>query len=121
MDVLQVDAASVTSSVEDQQQHQTKHKHHMSCIPTLSTGRRQHREAPESSEGSAKKKDIADSGGRDETKRKVEGCGCNPTVDDLRNYAYEGDGSSPGSLSSCKLQGELFCGKGKRTGVLSEK
>lgn len=25
-----------------------------------------------------------------------------PTGDDLRNYAYEGEGSSPGSLSSCK-------------------
>ncbi|KAG0722637.1 Neural-cadherin [Chionoecetes opilio] len=25
-----------------------------------------------------------------------------PAGDDLRNYAYEGDGSSPGSLSSCK-------------------
>ncbi|KAG0716454.1 hypothetical protein GWK47_009663 [Chionoecetes opilio] len=31
------------------------------------------------------------------------GPGCTPPVgDDLRNYAYEGDGSSPGSLSSCK-------------------
>ncbi|KAK8405263.1 hypothetical protein O3P69_001675 [Scylla paramamosain] len=31
------------------------------------------------------------------------GCGCPPlpTLDDLRNYAYEGDGSSPDSLSSC--------------------
>ena len=25
-----------------------------------------------------------------------------PTGEDLRNYAYEGEGSSPGSLSSCK-------------------
>ena len=25
-----------------------------------------------------------------------------PAGDDLRNYAYEGEGSSPGSLSSCK-------------------
>lgn len=24
--------------------------------------------------------------------------------DDLRNYAYEGDSSSPGSLSSCKFE-----------------
>nr|XP_053646348.1 neural-cadherin-like [Cherax quadricarinatus] len=31
------------------------------------------------------------------------GCGCPhlPSLDDLRYYAYEGDGSSPGSLSSC--------------------
>lgn len=31
------------------------------------------------------------------------GCGCPhlPSHDDLRNYAYEGEGSSPGSLSSC--------------------
>lgn len=30
-------------------------------------------------------------------------CGCPqiPLMDDLRNYAYEGEGSSPGSLSSC--------------------
>ena len=25
--------------------------------------------------------------------------------DDLRNYSYEGEGSSPGSLSSCKCKG----------------
>ncbi|XP_069196001.1 putative neural-cadherin 2 isoform X2 [Procambarus clarkii] len=36
------------------------------------------------------------------------GCGCPhlPTLDDLRNYAYEGDGSSPGSLSSCCSGGD---------------
>ncbi|XP_076057185.1 putative neural-cadherin 2 [Oratosquilla oratoria] len=33
----------------------------------------------------------------------VERCGCPhlPSIDDLRYYAYEGDASSPGSLSSC--------------------
>ncbi|XP_042237522.1 putative neural-cadherin 2 isoform X2 [Homarus americanus] len=36
------------------------------------------------------------------------GCGCPhlPSLDDLRNYAYEGDGSSPGSLSSCCSGGD---------------
>ncbi|XP_064094768.1 uncharacterized protein LOC135207093 [Macrobrachium nipponense] len=36
------------------------------------------------------------------------GCVCPhlPSVDDLRNYAYEGDGSSPGSLSSCCSGGD---------------
>lgn len=29
-----------------------------------------------------------------------------PAGDDLRNYAYEGEGSSPGSLSSCKCTGD---------------
>ena len=38
----------------------------------------------------------------DEREEKI-GCGCPhlPCLDDLRNYAYEGEGSSPGSLSSC--------------------
>ncbi|ROT65315.1 hypothetical protein C7M84_016714 [Penaeus vannamei] len=36
------------------------------------------------------------------------GCGCPhlPSLDDLRNYAYEGEGSSPGSLSSCCSGGD---------------
>ncbi|KAK4293598.1 hypothetical protein Pmani_033723 [Petrolisthes manimaculis] len=72
VDVLQVDAASVTSSVEDQQQHQQhqqhqqpkgKSKHHLSCIPTLSGGR--HRD------GCVTKENRSESG--DEGKRKGEG------------------------------------------------
>ncbi|KAK3852262.1 hypothetical protein Pcinc_041146 [Petrolisthes cinctipes] len=128
VDVLQVDAASVTSSVEDQQQQRQqqqqqqqqqkgKQKHHISCIPTLSGGR--HREGCgakenrcESSEEGKRKGE-----GSGESKRKVEGGSCNPTVDDLRNYAYEGDGSSPGSLSSCL---ESCSGSGKFLGGFRE-
>lgn len=42
-----------------------------------------------------------------------------PARDDLRNYAYEGDGSSPGSLSSCecvakdRLRGSFLKGRDK--------
>lgn len=42
-----------------------------------------------------------------------------PARDDLRNYAYEGDGSSPGSLSSCecaakdRLRGTFLKGRDK--------
>lgn len=45
-----------------------------------------------------------------EATKKTSGCGCPqlPLLDDLRNYAYEGEGSSPGSLSSC-CSGEIYC------------
>nr|XP_045623733.1 uncharacterized protein LOC123773859 [Procambarus clarkii] len=49
----------------------------------------------------------AESAGGDERNRSSKngscqgGIGNSPAGDDLRNYAYEGEGSSPGSLSSC--------------------
>ncbi|XP_042213434.1 putative neural-cadherin 2 [Homarus americanus] len=81
VDVLQVDAASETSSMEEQKR----------CGALAATS------------------DVEHGGGKErpalETKKQngtiKEGVGNPPAGDDLRNYAYEGDGSSPGSLSSC--------------------
>ncbi|KAG0724578.1 putative neural-cadherin 2 [Chionoecetes opilio] len=78
VDVLQVDAASVTSSVEERN-HQQENS---AQDPALSTPA-----AAEEGQG-AKAKQGAERGG----------------CDDLRNYAYEGGGSSSGSLSSWKTQ-----------------
>lgn len=84
MDVLQIDAASETSSMEEQKR----------CG---SSG------APDGKQGGSR------GGGeprmaKKENGRSGEGAANPPAGDDLRNYAYEGDGSSPGSLSSCKLE-----------------
>lgn len=61
--------------------------------------------------GKDKKDKISNSSGKTlgacednkKSKKNAKGCGCPilPSMDDLRNYAYEGEGSSPGSLSSC--------------------
>ncbi|KAG7163399.1 Neural-cadherin-like 5, partial [Homarus americanus] len=77
VDVLQVDAASETSSMEGQR-----------LCSTLAV----------SPEGD---KDVGTFEARKQNGASKRGVGNPPTGDDLRNYAYEGDGSSPGSLSSC--------------------
>ncbi|XP_069173551.1 uncharacterized protein [Procambarus clarkii] len=84
VDVLQVDAASETSSME----HQRRSGFSVSV--------------PDVERGGGK------SGGTTLEKGKQNGVGGKrapgsipPAGDHLRNYAYEGDGSSPGSLSSC--------------------
>ena len=74
VDVLQVDAASVTSSVEERHHQQDNGQRGSLSNP-----------AEEEGEGTT-------------AKQETERSGC----DDLRNYAYEGGGSSPGSLSSCE-------------------
>ncbi|XP_071515440.1 putative neural-cadherin 2 isoform X1 [Panulirus ornatus] len=82
VDVLQVDAASVTSSVEDQKRCSTSAP---DAGPPRAGGGR-------SGESPLRKKSGASLGGA---------AGVPAAGDDLRNYAYEGEGSSPGSLSSC--------------------
>lgn len=79
VDVLQVDAASVTSSVEDQKRG----------APGAAP--------PERAGGPGKGGETRNGGNRGGAAG-----GNPPSSDDLRNYAYEGEGSSPGSLSSCK-------------------
>lgn len=67
----------------------------------LSTKERNSRQgSPEDSGRALQLEHTNPSGGHDKT---FSGCGCpqQPTLDDLRNYAYEGEGSSPGSISSC--------------------
>ncbi|KAK8727052.1 hypothetical protein OTU49_009906, partial [Cherax quadricarinatus] len=108
VDVLQVDAASVTSSMEDQKR----------CSASFSTsGGALHADGGLlevcMSGGSGEGNCIGvDDGGGCRRGGGVEdgsgkrgggggGGGCSPAGDDLRNYAYEGEGSSPGSLSSC--------------------
>ncbi|XP_037774593.1 neural-cadherin-like [Penaeus monodon] len=82
VDVLQVDAASVTSSVEDQKRGGAS-----AASAVLKNG--------ESKGGDARTAAGSQNGGS-------RGGAKNPPAgDDLRNYAYEGEGSSPGSLSSC--------------------
>ncbi|XP_042240877.1 putative neural-cadherin 2 [Homarus americanus] len=95
VDVLQVDAASVTSSLEEQQRrggafHTTPLTHH---------------QAPCSSNVGDAQRSSTTTG---DTQKRGSQNGCSrgapenpPAGDDLRNYAYEGEGSSPGSLSSC--------------------
>ena len=80
VDVLQVDAASETSSMEEQRRGATQ------AAVILKNGER---------------RGVAT---RTEKLRADIKIGNEPvlTGDDLRNYAYEGEGSSPGSLSSCK-------------------
>ncbi|XP_045584423.2 putative neural-cadherin 2 isoform X2 [Procambarus clarkii] len=80
VDVLQVDAISVTTTTRNVQM----------VIAGDDVGHRR-----------------AESAGGDERNRSSKngscqgGIGNSPAGDDLRNYAYEGEGSSPGSLSSC--------------------
>ncbi|KAG7161554.1 putative Cadherin cytoplasmic region-containing protein [Homarus americanus] len=86
VDVLQVDAASVTSSMEDQKRGNASY----------TSGQGGHEGGRVEEKG---RKRGGGGGGRSGG-----GGGRNspPAGDDLRNYAYEGEGSSPGSLSSCK-------------------
>ncbi|XP_071548441.1 LOW QUALITY PROTEIN: putative neural-cadherin 2 [Panulirus ornatus] len=84
VDVLQIDAASVTSSVEDQKR---------GCGGPAGAGA-----ASAGAAGPPERGGGGGGGGKAGEKRN--GCQPNPG-DDLRYYAYEGDGSSPGSLSSC--------------------
>ncbi|XP_042237551.1 putative neural-cadherin 2 isoform X1 [Homarus americanus] len=82
VDVLQVDNASVTSSMEDQKR----------CNASPAAPHIKHKGDKDGGTLEAEKKNGVSKG-------QV----CSPPAgDDLRNYAYEGDGSSPGSLSSCK-------------------
>ncbi|XP_069183734.1 putative neural-cadherin 2 isoform X2 [Procambarus clarkii] len=78
VDVLQVDAASVTSSLEEQRRG-----------GGTAAGAENRRGAETRNGG---KKGGGSKGGSASNP---------PAGDDLRNYAYEGEGSSPGSLSSC--------------------
>ncbi|XP_063872461.1 putative neural-cadherin 2 [Scylla paramamosain] len=89
VDVLQVDAASVTSSVEERTQQQQQQEN-----PTHPTNRANPSQGSLSNPSSAV---PAEEGEAAADKQEAERSGC----DDLRNYAYEGGGSSPGSLSSC--------------------
>nr|XP_053635865.1 putative neural-cadherin 2 isoform X3 [Cherax quadricarinatus] len=82
VDVLQVDAASVTSSLEDQ------------------------RRGGGSVSGVEAKRGGAKNGGKKSGGSRGGNVSNPPAGDDLRNYAYEGEGSSPGSLSSCESQQE---------------
>ncbi|XP_071516704.1 putative neural-cadherin 2 [Panulirus ornatus] len=89
VDVLQIDAASETSSMEEQKR----------CgAPAPPT------EGLELDHGGGKG-EGGGGGGRQKTGKENRGSrggsGNTPAGDDLRNYAYEGEGSSPGSLSSC--------------------
>lgn len=86
VDVLQVDAASITSSTED---------HKRGC-GLGSTFANKH-------SGNSKGVEVRNGGGNSHKGTCRGGtAGNTPAGDDLRNYAYEGEGSSPGSLSSCK-------------------
>lgn len=101
VDVLQVDGASITSSMEDQQQQ----KRGTGPGTTLTNKH-------DSGGGT-----LGRNGGSTDTKKGTSqggAAGNTPAAgDDLRNYAYEGEGSSPGSLSSCKSssssRGKLRC------------
>ncbi|KAG0722459.1 hypothetical protein GWK47_006004 [Chionoecetes opilio] len=79
VDVLQVDAASETSSMEEQRRGGTQ-----AGLVVENAERRGVKTRTDSFRKDLKTEAVA------------------PTGDDLRNYAYEGEGSSPGSLSSCK-------------------
>ncbi|XP_069195930.1 putative neural-cadherin 2 [Procambarus clarkii] len=80
VDVLQVDAASVTSSMEEQKRYGTSN-------PGVIFPQR----GDQGAETPPKNRNGVSRGG----------AGTPIPGDDLRNYAYEGEGSSPGSLSSC--------------------
>ncbi|KAK8750488.1 hypothetical protein OTU49_014861, partial [Cherax quadricarinatus] len=83
VDVLQVEVATLCNSAETHQQQKCS---------TPSTASQHQREGHQNLR-------PKDSGTE---RRSSSGCANNPPAgDDLRNYAYEGDGSSPGSLSSC--------------------
>lgn len=78
VDVLQVDATSVTSSLEESKR----------CgVLSSDAGKKE-------LNGDTPKNGMCQ--GSSETPN---------ATDDLRNYAYEGEGSSPGSLSSCEFEG----------------
>ncbi|XP_071516734.1 putative neural-cadherin 2 [Panulirus ornatus] len=81
VDVLQVDAASVTSSLEEQRR----------CGATVAS--------PDTNRDTCRREDKHKKGNLNGASRG--GTNNPPGGDDLRNYAYEGEGSSPGSLSSC--------------------
>ncbi|XP_069195696.1 putative neural-cadherin 2 [Procambarus clarkii] len=84
VDVLQVDAASETSSMELQRRSG-------SLLP-----------APDVERGGKKSGGTTLENGKQNGVGGKRGTGSIPPAGDhLRNYAYEGDGSSPGSLSSC--------------------
>lgn len=80
VDVLQVETAGICGTVEDQEHTTTT---------TTSVIKHQQRRVGQQQQPQQEKE------GADNA---TTGCG-----DDLRNYCYEGEGSSPGSLSSCKL------------------
>ncbi|KAK8399370.1 hypothetical protein O3P69_003469 [Scylla paramamosain] len=80
VDVLQVDATSETSSMEEQRRSGTQ------AAVVLENGERRGMTTR------TEKLRVDFKGGEEAVL----------TGDDLRNYAYEGEGSSPGSLSSCK-------------------
>ncbi|XP_045129934.1 putative neural-cadherin 2 isoform X2 [Portunus trituberculatus] len=79
VDVLQVDATSETSSMEEQRRSGTQ------AAVVLENGERRGMTTR------TEKLRVDFKGGEEAVL----------TGDDLRNYAYEGEGSSPGSLSSC--------------------
>lgn len=82
VDVLQVDATSVTSSLEEPKR----------CGGLSSDA------GKKELNGDTPKNGICQGS-----------TGTPNATDDLRNYAYEGEGSSPGSLSSCELEGNCWC------------
>ncbi|XP_069188218.1 putative neural-cadherin 2 [Procambarus clarkii] len=104
VDVLQVDAASVTSSVEEQK------RPHVSYTDTSGMSHGEIEEM-ECHLGGGRREDTTGKEDGGSKRGGGGGGGGSPlTGDDLRNYAYEGEGSSPGSLSSCL---ESCSGSGK--------
>lgn len=88
VDVLQVDATSETSSVEEQRRGGTQGAAATAAVVVVDGGAR---------------RGVGVTCRGEKTRLEGKGVGsATPTGDDLRNYAYEGEGSSPGSLSSCK-------------------
>ncbi|XP_050723500.1 putative neural-cadherin 2 isoform X2 [Eriocheir sinensis] len=88
VDVLQVDATSETSSVEEQRRGGTQGAAATAAVVVVDGGAR---------------RGVGVTCRGEKARLESKGVGsATPTGDDLRNYAYEGEGSSPGSLSSCK-------------------
>ncbi|XP_042863015.1 uncharacterized protein LOC122247642 [Penaeus japonicus] len=96
VDVLQVDAASVTSSMEDQKRGGSS-----AASAILKNGESKGGDARHAAAASAAAAAAAAAAGSQNGSSRG-GTKNPPAGDDLRNYAYEGEGSSPGSLSSCK-------------------
>ncbi|KAG7160255.1 Neural-cadherin-like 14 [Homarus americanus] len=91
VDVLQIEMSSPAASKDDTT-HQFQQEGDGASGEPAAPHQRDRRQAPAATGG----------GAADVERRPSRTCLGNPPAgDDLRNYAYEGEGSSPGSLSSC--------------------
>lgn len=93
VDVLQADATPDSNSITFKEEEEGDHKirqYTLTACP-LHVG----------NEDSDKRHKVMMKTVKESTESTEGGGGGN--TDDLRNYAYEGEGSSPGSLSSCKF------------------